>query len=120
VLGSLERFIGMLLEHHAGNLPLWLAPEQIVIASIGAAQADHAAELRDRFAAAGLRAALDDGPETLARKIVAAHEAGIPVVGVVGAREASNGTIALRYRDGAQEGLPVEAAIARLGGAGMT
>jgi threonyl-tRNA synthetase len=114
VLGSLERFIGILLEQHQGQLPLWLAPEQIVIASIGAAQAGYAAELSDRFAAAGLRTVLDDGPETLARKIVAAHEAGIPVIGVVGAREAGDGSVAFRYRNGAQEGLPVAAAIARL------
>jgi len=119
VLGSLERFIGMLLEHYEGHLPIWLAPEQIVIASIGAAQADHAAHLRDRFADAGLRAALDDGSETLARKIVAAHESAIPVVGVVGAREQRNGSIALRYRDGAQEELPVEAAMARLAAVGI-
>jgi threonyl-tRNA synthetase len=114
VLGSLERFIGMLLEHHEGNLPLWLAPEQIVLASIGPAQAGYAAALRDRFVAENIRAVLDDGPDTLARKIVAAHEAAIPVVGVVGAREESNATVALRYRDGAQEVIPVEAAIARL------
>jgi threonyl-tRNA synthetase len=118
VLGSLERFIGILLEQYSGHLPLWLAPEQIVIASIGAAQADYAGELRDRFVAEGWRATLDDGPETLARKIVAAHEAGIPVVGVVGAREASDGSVALRYRDGAQEGLPVAAALARLAALG--
>ena len=117
VLGSLERFIGMLLEHYEGQLPLWLAPEQIVIASIGAAQADYAGELCRRLAASGWRAALDDGKETLARKIAAAHEAGIPLVGVVGAREASNGSIALRYRNGAQESLPVEAAMAKLGAA---
>ncbi len=120
VLGSLERFIGMLLEQYDGNLPLWLAPEQIVIASIGAAQAEHAASIRDRFVEAGLRAELDDGPETLARKIVAAHEAAIPLVGVIGAREERNGTIALRHRDGAQEVLPVEAAIAKLGAAGIS
>ena len=120
VLGSLERFIGILLEHHDGALPVWLAPEQIVIASIGSDQGDYAAELCDRFIAAGLRAVLDDGPDTIARKIVAAHEASIPLVGVVGAREARNGTIALRHRDGAQEVLPVETAIVRLGAAGSS
>ena len=120
VLGSLERFIGILLEHHDGALPVWLAPEQIVIASIGSDQGDYAAELCCRFVAAGLRAVLDDGPDTIARKIVAAHEASIPLVGVVGAREARNGTIALRHRDGAQEVLPVETAIVRLGAAGSS
>jgi len=120
VLGSLERFIGILLEQHDGALPLWLSPEQIVLASIGSEQGDYAAELCQRFDAAGFRAVLDDGPDTIARKIVAAHEASIPLVGVVGAREARNGTIALRHRDGAQEVLPVETAIAKLGSAGIS
>jgi threonyl-tRNA synthetase len=114
VLGSLERFIGMLLEHYEGQLPLFLAPDQIVVASIGAAQADYAASVCDRFAAAGWRAVLDDGPETLARKIVAAREAAIPVMGVAGSREAGDGTIALRFRNGTQAVLPVDAAIQRL------
>jgi threonyl-tRNA synthetase len=107
----------MLLEHYQGNLPLWLAPEQIAIASIGAAQADYAAGICDRFFVAGLRAVLDDGPETLARKIVAAHAAAIPILGVAGAREAAEDTVALRFRDGTQMVLPVEAAVARLAAA---
>ncbi|TSD88421.1 threonine--tRNA ligase [Mycobacterium sp. KBS0706] len=114
VLGSLERFIGILLEHHEGKLPLWLAPEQLVVASIGADDAVPACRVAEAFEAAGLRVALDARPERLSRKIVDAHADGVPVLAAIGAREARDGTVALRFRDGRQESLPLAAAIARL------
>lgn len=114
VLGSVERFIGMLLEHHEGNLPLWLAPDQIVVASITDAQVAYAKSVVDWLAAAGYRAVPDVRPERLARKVVDAREAGIPLLAAVGAREAAGDQITLRRRDGVQEAMTVEAAIAAL------
>jgi threonyl-tRNA synthetase len=114
VLGSLERFIGILLEHHEGRLPLWLAPEQLVVASIGAAEVAPACHVAEAFEAAGLRVALDARPERLSRKILDAHEDGVPVLAAIGAREARDGTVALRFRDGRQEVMPLAGAIARL------
>ena len=114
VLGSLERFIGILLEHHEGRLPLWLAPEQLVVASIGAAEVAPACHVAEAFEAAGLRVALDARPERLSRKILDAHQDGVPVLAAIGAREARDGTVALRFRDGRQEALPLAGAIARL------
>ena len=114
VLGSIERFIGVLLEHHQGRLPLWLAPEQIMVASIGEAQADYAAEVADRFAEAGLRPALDVRPIRLPRKIVYAHAAGIPLLAAVGAREAKSGSIALRGAGAENEVMTIDAALERL------
>lgn len=114
VLGSVERFIGMLLEHHEGNLPLWLAPDQIVVASITDAQVAYAKSVVDRLAAAGYRAVPDVRPERLARKVVDAREAGIPLLAAVGAREAAGDQITLRRRDGVQEAMTVETAIAAL------
>jgi threonyl-tRNA synthetase len=114
VLGSLERFIGVLLEHHEGKLPLWLAPEQVVVASIGADDVVPACRVAEAFEAAGLRVALDARPERLSRKIVDAHADGVPVLAAIGAREARDGTVALRFRDGRQDSLPLAAAIARL------
>ncbi len=115
VLGSLEQFVGFLLEQHEGRLPFWLAPEQIMIATAGGAGAEPAAaEALASFEAAGLRAVLDDGADTLARKIVRAHEAGIPVVAIIGAREVRDGTITLRRHDGRQEISPLAGAIERL------
>ncbi len=114
VLGSIERFIGILLEHHQGRLPLWLAPEQIAVASITEAAADYAGEVAARFEEAGFRVALDTRKARLPRKIVDAREAGIPLLAAVGAREAAAGTVALRGADGDSEVLAVDAAIDRL------
>lgn len=115
VLGSIERFIAILLEHHQGRLPFWLAPEQVLVAPIDTAQAPYAREVVAAFEAAGLRAALDLGPEGLGRKIVAAHEYGVPVFAAVGAREAAAKSVSLRERDGGQAVLPLAEAVARLG-----
>lgn len=114
VLGSLERFIAMLLEHYQGNLPFWLAPEQVLVATIEPAQAPYARRVVERLAEADLRAAIDARPERLPRKIVDARERGFPLLLAVGAREAASGTVALRWRDGAQESLPLEEAASRL------
>jgi len=103
VLGSLERFIGMLLEHHDGHLPAWLAPEQVLVASINKEAAPYALKIEQALADAGLRVAFDDGPDTLPRKIVDARERGIPLIAVIGKREAREKTVALRHRDGRQE-----------------
>jgi threonyl-tRNA synthetase len=114
VLGSLERFIGMLLENCGGQLPLWLAPEQVAVLSIEPAQAAYAAEVAAAFEAEGLRATLDDRAERLPRKIVDAHAAAIPLIAVVGAREAAAGTLMLRCRDAAQREMTVKEAVAAL------
>jgi len=103
VLGSLERFIGVLLEHHDGNLPAWLAPEQVLVASINKEAAPYALKIEQALLDAGLRVALDDGADTLPRKIVEARERGIPLIAVIGKREARERTVALRHRDGRQE-----------------
>jgi threonyl-tRNA synthetase len=113
VLGSLERFIAMLLEHHQGRLPLWLAPEQVVVAPVGQKQAEYADRVVGAFGGP-LRTVLDDRHERLSRKIVDARENGIPVFATVGAREAQDETVSLRYADGLQMVLPLAAAVERL------
>lgn len=105
VLGSIERFIAMLLEHYAGNLPLWLAPEQILCAPIGAEQDAYAERVAALLAAQGYRVAVDRRPERLPRKIVDAHALGIPILLALGRREAAEESVALRRRDGRQESL---------------
>ncbi|MDD9936480.1 MAG: threonine--tRNA ligase [Myxococcales bacterium] len=114
VLGSLERFLGMVLESYAGALPPWLAPEQVLIVPIAAAQEPYAREVAEALCDAGLRARLDARNESLSRKVVLAHEEGFPFVAVVGKREARDGSVALRKRDGSQEVLPLEGARAAL------
>jgi threonyl-tRNA synthetase len=96
--GSIERFLGILLEHHRGALPPWLAPEQVLVAPVSADHLPWAATVRDRLAAAGVRVRLEsDG--TLGRRIALAHHLGFPFVAVVGAAEAAAGTVALRGRE---------------------
>ena len=102
VLGSFERFIAVLLEHHRGSLPFWLAPEQIVVAPVSAAQRDYAYLVADAFDSADLRCVVDDSDQTLARRIVFAHDQGVPILAIVGAREMSAGSVTVRQRGGQQ------------------
>jgi len=96
VLGSLERFIAMLLEHHQGRLPLWLAPEQVAVLPVAGEQAPYARRVAAELEAAGLRVVVDERAERLARRIVDVRDAGVPVLMVVGEREAASEEVALR------------------------
>ncbi len=113
LFGSIERFLGVLLEHHGAALPAWLAPEQVAVMPIAAAHQARAAELHARLAGAGLRSRLDDDDRTLARRIAQAHHDGVPFVAVVGQREVDDGTVAIRSRDDRWTA-PVDEAIAEL------
>ena len=114
VLGSLERFIAVLLEHYDGRLPLWLAPDQIIVASITDAQAGTARRYAEALGAEGFRAGADVRAERIGRKVADALAAGVPVLMAVGAREAADGTVSLRLGDGPAEAMPLAEAIARL------
>lgn len=114
VFGSIGRVIAMLLEHHAGALPFWLSPDQVAVAPIARDHSDYAARVLDALEAQGIRSVLFASADTLSRRIVAAHEAGIPVVAVVGQREAQQGTISLRERAGAVFVMPLADAVAAL------
>jgi len=96
ILGSFERFIGILIEHYAGRFPLWLAPVQAVVASITEEAAEYAGEVVRECAAAGLRVVADTGNEKINYKVREHSVAKIPLMLVVGRREAeaANGFIA--------------------------
>lgn len=111
ILGSLERFVAILLEHCRGNLPLWLAPEQIVIAPVAGEQSQYAHRVAESFERAGLRILLDDRPHRLPRRIVDARANGIPVFVTVGAREERNGTVSIRLRDGQSRSMQLDEAV---------
>ncbi len=96
ILGSFERFIGILIEHYAGTLPLWLAPRQVVIATITDAAAAYAREVHAAFAVRGLRAGLDLRNEKIGYKVREHALAKVPVLAVVGRREAERRQVALR------------------------
>jgi threonyl-tRNA synthetase len=115
IFGSIERFIGILIEQYTGRFPLWLAPVQIVVASITAEAAGYAAEVARECAAAGLRTALDAGNEKISYKVREHSLAKVPVMLVVGGREAATRAVALRRLGGnAQEALALGEAVARL------
>jgi threonyl-tRNA synthetase len=115
ILGSVERFIGILIEHYAGRFPLWLAPVQIVVASITEEAEDYAREVLAECKAAGLRGLLDIGNEKISYKIREHSLAKVPVLLVVGRREAVDRSVALRRLGGkAQEVLALGEAVARL------
>ena len=102
VFGSIGRFIGIILEENAGRLPLWLSPDQIAILPISDAQHSAAKDLYDLLMAFGLRPRMFSQSETLSRRIVAARELEVPVMAIIGEREASAGHVALKM-GGAQE-----------------
>ncbi len=114
MLGSLERFIAILLEHHEGALPAWLAPEQVVVASVGEEAAEHARRFAAALREAGCRARVDARAESLSRKIVDAHQAGAPWLVVVGKREVEKNAVRLRRRDGQQHDRSWEEGLAEL------
>ena len=102
--GSFERFIALLIEHHAGAFPLWLAPVQAVAIPIADRHAEYADSVRARLAAAGLRVELDARQEKIGYKIREAQLQKVPYMLVVGDREAAAGAVAVRTRGGGDQG----------------
>ena len=101
LMGSFERFMGILIEHYAGEFPLWLAPLQGLVLPVSDRHLDYARQVEQRLAAAGLRARVDDRGESIGRKIRDAELAKVPYMLVVGDREAESGAAALRrHREG--------------------
>jgi threonyl-tRNA synthetase len=115
ILGSLERFTGVLIEHFAGAFPLWLAPVQVVVATITSDADDYAVQAAARLKKAGLRVETDLRNEKINYKVREHSLAKVPVIAVVGRREAEEGKLALRRlgSDG-QQIVTLEAAIALL------
>jgi len=98
IYGTLERFVGFLIEHFAGAFPLWLAPEQVRVLPISDAQLAAARALHGRLRTAGIRSHLDERNETLNYKIRDGETQKVPYMAVVGQREADAGTVAVRAR----------------------
>jgi threonyl-tRNA synthetase len=98
IYGTLERFIGNLIEHFAGAFPVWLAPEQVRVIPISDAQAPAAHRIADRLKSAGVRVHVDDRGETLNYRIREGEVLKIPYMAVVGQREAEAESLALRVR----------------------
>lgn len=100
MFGSIERFFGILVEHYAGAFPTWLAPIQVKVLPIADRHFDYADEIALRAGALGLRAEVDNSRETLGNKIRRSQGEKVPYMAVVGDRDVSAGTVAMRTRDG--------------------
>ncbi len=110
IVGSLERFIGILIEQHAGALPAWLSPEQVIVASITEGQADYAEMIVKSLQKQGVRARADGRNEKITYKIREHSLQKVPFILVVGDKEKANGTVAVRARGNQDLGaMPLEA-----------
>ena len=115
ILGSFERFLGILIEQYAGRFPLWLAPVQVVVASIVSDANEYAEQVARAFRAAGMEVRVDGTNQKINAKVREHSLAHVPVIAVVGRKEAEQGTIALRRLGGdAQEVLLLSDAVSRL------
>jgi threonyl-tRNA synthetase len=104
LLGSFERFIGIMLEHYGGELPLWLTPVQAIVLPVSDRFNDYATGVRDELLADGLRVELDERNESVGRKIREAELRKVPYMLIVGEREQSEGAVSVREHHGADAG----------------
>ena len=111
VFGSVERFIGILIEHFAGAFPFWLAPVQVKILPISEKYLEFAGKVRAALEDAGIRTELDERSEKIGFKIRAAQMEKVPFMMVLGDKEAESGEVAVRARDGSQETMSLNAFI---------
>jgi threonyl-tRNA synthetase len=102
ILGSVERFSAVLIEHYAGAFPLWLSPEQVRLLPVADRHVEHARDLASRLRDAGLRPAVDEGGETVGKKVRAAQLGKTPYVLVIGDKEIESGKLTVRDREGTE------------------
>lgn len=115
IYGSLERFMGVLIEHYKGNLPFWISPVQVKVLTITDEQKPAARDLLKLIADNNFRAELDESSDPISGQIKVAQQEKVPVMLVLGKKEVEQGTVTLRHRDGKQEvGIPMANIIARL------
>ncbi|HJS27569.1 MAG TPA: threonine--tRNA ligase [Actinomycetota bacterium] len=115
ILGSIERFTAVLIEHYAGAFPLWLSPEQVRLVPVADRHAEHARGLASRLRDAGLRPGVDESGETVGKKVRSAQLAKAPYVLVIGDKEIESGELTVRDREGTEtKGVPFDAFVAAL------
>jgi threonyl-tRNA synthetase len=113
--GSIERFVGVLLEHYAGAFPPWLAPVQVQAIPIADRHNGYLAEVAEKLRAQGLRVEIDDSDDRMQKKIRNAQLQKVPFMMIAGDDDVEAGAVSFRYRDGRQDnGVPVDEAIARV------
>ena len=115
IFGSIDRFLGILIEHYAGAFPLWLAPEQIRIIPINDKQTAYAQRIANRLRQAEIRVTVDDRNEKMGYRIREAEKEKIPYMAIVGEKEADKDIVALRrHKAGDQGTITLDKLIAKL------
>ena len=113
--GSIERFLGVLVEHYAGAFPPWLAPVQAVGIPVAERHVEYLRTLGVRLKGAGIRFEVDDSDERMQKKIRTAQTQKVPFMLIVGDNDVENDAVSFRYRSGEQEnGVPVDEAVTRI------
>jgi threonyl-tRNA synthetase len=113
--GSIERFIGVLVEHYAGAFPVWLSPVQVLGVPVAEEYNDYLWDVLKQMRAKGIRVELDDSDDRFPKKIRNASKSKVPFTLIAGEEDRSNNAVSFRYRDGSQEnGIPIETAIERV------
>lgn len=113
--GSIERFIGVLVEHYAGAFPVWLSPVQVLGVPVAEEYNDYLWDVLQQMREKGIRVELDESDDRFPKKIRNASKSKVPFTLIAGEEDRSNNAVSFRYRDGSQEnGLPIETAIARV------
>jgi len=115
LFGSIERFFAILLEHYAGDFPVWLSPLQVVGIPVADDFADYLGEVVDTLRSQGVRAELDTSDDRMQKKIRTHTTGKVPLLLIAGEQDRAAGTVSFRYRDGSQEnGVPIADAVARI------
>lgn len=115
LFGSIERFFAILLEHYAGDFPVWLSPVQVVGIPVADDFADYLGEVIATLRSQGVRAELDTSDDRMQKKIRTHTTGKVPLLLIAGEQDRAAGTVSFRYRDGSQEnGVPLAAAVARI------
>ncbi|UNK44302.1 threonine--tRNA ligase [Arthrobacter sulfonylureivorans] len=115
LFGSVERFMGLLIEHYAGAFPAWLAPVQVVGIPVAETFNDYMLEIVAKLRAQGIRAEADLGSDRFPKKIRTASKDKVPFVLIAGGEDAEAGAVSFRFRDGSQDnGIPVDEAVSRI------
>jgi threonyl-tRNA synthetase len=117
LLGSMERFAGILIEHYAGRFPVWLAPVQAIMLPVADRHNEHAAAVAGELREAGVRVAIDERSESVGKKIRDAELGRYPYMLVIGDREQEAGTVSVRsHTEGELGAMPQSEFAARIGG----
>jgi threonyl-tRNA synthetase len=115
LFGSIERFFAILLEHYAGDFPLWLAPVQVMGVPVAEEYADYLDDAVAALRAAGIRADVDHSDDRMQKKIRNHTTGKVPLILIAGEQDRAAGTVSFRFRDGTQEnGVPLAEAVERV------